>query len=243
MKSLLLLFLSAFVVQAQAVGYKGSDDVVIPLDSTEINRIYISIIGLDKVTVKYNKALTQGVLTIKTIAESAAEASILATSSSVSLKGTDFQISRFGNFSCEIARKNGAVTKIKGGCYETAVLTLPKGAKVEAYLGKTLLTDAFIAMTAEEMIQAARDASFDSGRIEAVDAYLKNNKAVKVTPSVKSAQIGELLDLLSFKDAKMDVLKKLQAFVSDRPALLDVLRDEFTAPWDLEEAKKICKIP
>jgi Domain of unknown function (DUF4476) len=158
------------------------------------------------------------------------------------VKDKTLMLERNGRYECQIQTHNGAITELKGGCFIFAKVILPVGSEIEVYHEGKLITRRFRPMTMVIFLEHIERARFDSEKLEAIDefnqSFADSSKAVTITTS----DLEKVLRMISFDDAKLDGLRKLQAAASDRAALPAMIDRVFTFTGNKEKARQICGI-
>jgi hypothetical protein len=233
--ALLFIFIAGQSLFAAGFSQTGSLDI----ELNNVKRIRINMVGLPKPTVKYVKSEQIARLSFVAIGETQGEASALL-SADISFENGDAKVSHYGSYSCEIQKVNGKVTRIKGACYDSAVITLPINSKTEVYSGGDLLTKPFLPMEVIELINKTWGGQ-DKDKLALVDRFLISYKNAGVKPILTTIQLGLVIHNMTLPEAKLTTLTKLHLAVVEREALPQMIEDEFSY-FDREKARKIVGI-
>ncbi|RYZ70233.1 MAG: DUF4476 domain-containing protein, partial [Proteobacteria bacterium] len=155
-----------------------------------------------------------------------------------SLQGDSLRAGHQGTYQCSINIKNGVIADLEGGCYVRIDVSMPRNSQVEVYNGGKLISQRFIAMSAEELVDKVDDA-WSRDKMTVVNDFLASYAAVGRSPSLSADQLGEVLGDFTMKEDKFTVLRKLQAYVYDRENLGEMIKDNINY-FDQEEARRIC---
>ena len=203
------------------------------------NRIFVDMFGFDKdVEVVYSSDLArgQGYLKIYTVSYGGANTS---SSFHSRIDGKNLNLYRNGSYQCSIRIQNQKITELEGHCYIRLQIFLPVGAEIEVYNMRQLLTRRFIAMDNETFLKNFKDASFAEGKKAVVEEYLSSYRAVNRRPALFASEIGTVVSGFSWKEEKLEYLRKLQAYTIDRENLGQMIEKSFSY-FEREEARKIC---
>ncbi len=207
-------------------------------ETNNMNRIYVDMFGFkDDVEVVYTDSLAQGqgYLKIYSVLKDSGSRGSFSTSTS----GQSLQLNRYGTYQCSIKTENGSITQLKGLCFVRMQIYLPKGAEIEIYNLKQLISRRFIPVDSETFIKNIKDASFSEGKKAAIEDYISSYIGMNKSPQLTAVQLGIVVSNFSFKDEKFDALRKLHIYVVDRQNLATMIEQEISY-FDRDEAKKIC---
>jgi hypothetical protein len=158
------------------------------------------------------------------------------------VKDKTLLLERNGSYECQIQTKNGAITELKGGCILFAKLSLPVGSEIEVYNKGKNITRRFRPMTMAVFLENIEKARFDSDKLDAIDEFNQSFADSSKAAVITTADLEKVLRMISYDDTKLEGLRKLQAAVSDRAALPDMIDKVFVFSGNKEKARQICGI-
>lgn len=207
------------------------------LDLGAAQRVKLNLFNFDDdVRVIYSSEQPVGRVTLKIFKvykNSASWGSI-----STSQKSNAIEVNNYGSYACSIQVKNGAITALDGGCYVRVEVVMPVNAQVEVYNREQLLTQRFVAMSLEELIDGVKNASWAEQKLLVMDNFLQSHQETKKTPVLLAQHMGEILEEMSFAKDKFTALRKLHAAVVDRENLPAMIEKQFGV-FDRDEALQI----
>lgn len=143
-----------------------------------------------------------------------------------------------GYYECSYSTTNGTISSVKGACYVRVILTLPAGAEVEVYNLDQLISRRFFPMTNEAFLKALQDAWPSSKKTAVVETYLESYRNLRKAPSLSCNEMYKILGNFIYDGEKLEVLRLLHAYVSDREGLSELIDRNFSF-GEKEKARRI----
>ncbi len=151
---------------------------------------------------------------------------------------TSLMLKTYGRYQCSIRIVNGQITELEGGCYIRLQVVLPLGSEIEVYNLDRLITKRFIPMDTETFLQEIDRATWSKDKFAAIDTFLASYNGTNKKPSLTTNQLGIVIEEFMRGEEKLQALRKLHKYVSDREKLANLIKDKFSY-FDQEEARKI----
>lgn len=207
----------------------------VPFPIQDVKKISSNLFGFSgDVHIRYSKDLTDaGTLDIYSVSK---DARTSVRGVDTNMNGNALEIRRYGSYECSIRITNRRITNLQGACYVRLLLTLPMGSEIEYSNAGKLISKRFIAMTNEEFLEALDDARHGE-HMGVVNAYLASHQG-RNKPALNCEEVETVLKEFSYKEEKLVVLRKLQAFITDRENLSEMIDDSFNY-FDRDEARRI----
>lgn len=206
----------------------------------DIQRIHLNIPGaMDKVEVIYSSTLPAdtGVIKIYSINGDA------KTTPSVrrGRVGNIIQMSDATN-TCELKAENGQITDLKGYCYARIEIILRENTPVEVYSGLRILTAHYFAKPLSELLNRLAAVHTDSERVEQVADFAASYQETGTRAQLRTSDLTTILRKFESVPPKMQTLRLLHIYISDRKQLESMIENEFEY-FDRAEARKIVGLP
>jgi hypothetical protein len=206
------------------------------MDVKDVEKIVVNVpSAADKVNVIYSATLPADTSVIK-----------VYTISKDSVTSSGLRRGRLNNTiemsdrtqSCNLKAEEGRIKYLKGYCYARIDVYLREGSQVEVYSGSKIITDHFHTISLVELMNRMQESSDDAARLENVADFASSYTETSQRAQIYTSDLTAILRKFQATAPKMQVLRLLHTYVTDRNQLENMIETEFEY-FDRAEARKI----